>query len=105
MMRGTRVYGIIGEIFMRGELTAMLELRLYVPVESHTSHLVLALITGPPCSDKELCKEELKNSSNRTRSSLLCIILIRVTLSLIYRRGLVWCWLCVLKHVCRMHVQ
>lgn len=54
MMRGTRVYGIIGEIFMRGELTVMLELRLDIPMESHTSHLVLVLITGSACCDEEL---------------------------------------------------
>lgn len=54
MLRGTRVYGIIGEIFMREELIVMMELRLYVPMESHTSHIILVLITDSACSDEDL---------------------------------------------------
>lgn len=54
MMRGTRVYGIIGEIFMRGELTLMLELRLYISNGISHQPSDPVLITGSACSDEEL---------------------------------------------------
>lgn len=52
-MRGTRVYGIIAEIFMRGELTVMLESRLYMSNGISLQPSDPVLITGSACSDEE----------------------------------------------------